>query len=239
MWQVENSGADEVSDVVLALSSGQAKRVAFMQVYFKEGKSKSAASFVPLAVTSVAEQAGVTLYSVTLPRALKKGEGVALETYVVLTHVLKPFPEEISQADVQLVLFHDNAYFLSPYPVKAQASMFKLSSFHVESFSRVEPTKVVDSEVRYGPYENVGPLASQPITLHFENNQPFAVATELVREIEISHWGNVYVTEYYRLAHMGARLTGSFSRFVHSNAATKWLLQTNRLPSEMQFTPSS
>ncbi len=33
--------------------------------------------------------------------------------------------------------------------------------------------------------------------LHFEHAQPFATVTELVREIEVSHWGNVYFEEHY------------------------------------------
>ena len=33
--------------------------------------------------------------------------------------------------------------------------------------------------------------------VHFENNSPFLHATRLVREVEVSHWGNVYVEEKY------------------------------------------
>lgn len=35
--------------------------------------------------------------------------------------------------------------------------------------------------------------------VHYENNWPFAAATELVREVQISHWGNVYFEESYSL----------------------------------------
>ncbi|KAF9596640.1 hypothetical protein IFM89_012763 [Coptis chinensis] len=41
---------------------------------------------------------------------------------------------------------------------------------------------------------------------------PFAVVQELLREVEISHWGSVQVTEHYKLVHAGARHKGIFSR---------------------------
>lgn len=42
--------------------------------------------------------------------------------------------------------------------------------------------------------------------LHYENNTPFAVATKLVKEVEISHWGNVYIEERYIIRHTGAKM---------------------------------
>ena len=54
------------------------------------------------------------------------------------------------------------------------------------------------------------------MVVHYEYNKPFAVAEKLVREIEISHWGNVQITEHYNLVHGGANLKGEFSRSVPS-----------------------
>jgi oligosaccharyltransferase complex subunit alpha (ribophorin I) len=34
-----------------------------------------------------------------------------------------------------------------------------------------------------------------------------------VREVEVSHWGNIAVEEVYELQHAGAKLKGGFSRF--------------------------
>lgn len=39
--------------------------------------------------------------------------------------------------------------------------------------------------------------------VHYENNHPFAHVTELEREIEVSHWGNVYFEERYSLVSWG------------------------------------
>ncbi|KAK8571203.1 hypothetical protein V6N13_103332 [Hibiscus sabdariffa] len=82
----------------------------------------------------------------------------------------------------------------------------------IESYTKLENTKVHGSEIKYGPYENLPAFSYSPVAVHFESNQPFVVAQELVREIEISHWGNVKVTEHYKLIHGGAQSKGEFSR---------------------------
>lgn len=38
--------------------------------------------------------------------------------------------------------------------------------------------------------------------MHYENTFAFATATSLVREMEISHWGNVYFREEYNLVRL-------------------------------------
>ncbi len=40
--------------------------------------------------------------------------------------------------------------------------------------------------------------------------------TTLVKEITVSHWGNIYVDEHYELRHAGAKHSGSFSRLKYS-----------------------
>lgn len=214
-WKLESTGTDPATELKLALSAAQAEKLAFMEVVMK-GKGKNAPIY-SLPLVGVSHEGSVALYTLALPKAYNSGEVLTFESYVALTHQLKPFPEEITQSEYQLVKYVDNAYILTPYPVKMQTSLFKLSSTRVISYSKVGSTKAIDSEVRYGPYESIEPLTTKPITLHFENNQPFAVVTELVREVEISHWGNVYVTENYKLANKGARLKGGFSRFEYQS----------------------
>lgn len=180
------------------------------------GKKKKKAH-VPLEVDSGSTADGpngTKFYSVNLVDPLKKGESVTLEILYVLTHSLEPFPVEISQSDSQLVYYRDSAIILSPYPIRKQETVFKMPSNRVESFTRVEPNDRSGTELRYGPYEDRAPYSYSPVLLHFENNNPFAVVEELVREIEISHWGNLQITEHYKLAHTGAKQKDGFSRSV-------------------------
>ena len=93
----------------------------------------------------------MTLYSIALNKALKPGESVSVEIYTVSTHALKPFPAEITQSDAQLVLYDDSAHVVSPYNIKVQMSLFKIPSTRIESYTKVEPIKLTNNELRYGP----------------------------------------------------------------------------------------
>ena len=53
----------------------------------------------------------------------------------------------------------------------------------------------------------------EDIVIHFENNAPFLSVANLLRHIEVSHWGNIAVEETLDVYHGGAKLKGSFSRF--------------------------
>lgn len=215
--QVENSGNDPVSEVLVAFPEHQEEHLAYLTASSREGKGKGKVSTSSLPVEVVHPQGmppALVFYSVSLHKGLVKGESSTLEVLAVFTHSLNPFPKEITQADFQLVVFQDSGYYLSPYEVKVQSLSVKLPDARIESYTRLENTKAVGSEIKYGPYENLPPFSYSPIVVHFEQNQPFAVAQQLVREIEISHWGNVQVTEHYKLIHGGARSKGEFSRFV-------------------------
>ena len=48
--------------------------------------------------------------------------------------------------------------------------------------------------------------AMQKARVHFENNSPFLVAERVEREIEISHWGNIAITDKIWVKHNGASL---------------------------------
>ncbi|XP_018860642.1 dolichyl-diphosphooligosaccharide--protein glycosyltransferase subunit 1A-like isoform X1 [Juglans regia] len=213
--KVENAGSDLVSEVLLAFPDDQAKHLAYLTATNNEGKGKAKSSSVSFPVDVVRPKGmppSLTFYSVSLPKGLGKGDSLTLDVLAVFAHALQPFPERISQADIQLVVFYETAHYLSPYAVKVQSLSVKLPDARIESFSKIENTKIHGSEIKYGPYENLPPFSYSPIAVHFEANQPFAIAQQLIREIEISHWGNVQVTEHYNLVHEGAQSKGEFSR---------------------------
>ncbi|KAL5557686.1 hypothetical protein UlMin_033897 [Ulmus minor] len=212
--KVENAGTNSVSEVLLAFPDSQVKHLAYLTVTSNEGKGKAKDSTpYPVEVVHPKDMPpALTFYSVSLPKGLGKGETITLDVLAVFTHALQPFPEKITQADIQLLVFQESAYYLSPYPVKVQSLIVKLPDARIESYTRLENTKIHGSEIKYGPYDNLSPFSYSSIVVHFESKQPFAVAQELVREIEISHWGNVQVTEHYNLNNGGAEIKGEFSR---------------------------
>lgn len=213
--KVENAGPAVVLEVLLTIPNYQAKNLAYLLASSYEGKGKTKGPTISLPVEVVHPKGmplDLTTYSISLSKGLEKGESLTLDVFAAFSHSLQPFPEEITQADIQLVLFQDSAFYLSPYQVTAQSLSVRLPSARVESYTKLQNTKLVESEIKYGPYENLPPFSYNSIVVHFENNRPFAVALELVREIEISHWGSVQINEHYNLIHGGARNKGGFSR---------------------------
>ncbi|XP_021746505.1 dolichyl-diphosphooligosaccharide--protein glycosyltransferase subunit 1A-like [Chenopodium quinoa] len=216
--KVENDGNEPISDFVVAFPDHQAKHLASLSAFHIEGKGKTKSRGASLPLKPVQSEGipqSLISYSVSLPKKLVKGESLSLEVFAVFAHILKPFPEKVSQGDFQLVVFQDSAYYLSPYAVKVQTLSVKLPDARIESYTKLENSKAQGSEIKYGPYENQPPFSYSPVVVHFEYNKPYAVAQKLVREIEISHWGNVQITEHYNLVHGGAILKGEFSRLDH------------------------
>jgi oligosaccharyltransferase complex subunit alpha (ribophorin I) len=215
--KVENVGSDVVSEVLVAFPELQAKNLAFLSAIIGDHKGQPIdfSTTLPIKATKPEEMPpALSFYSLSLPKGLAKENSLTLHVLAVFTRVLQPFPEQITQADAQLVVFQESAQYLSPYPVTAQSLIVKLpQGARIESYTKLDNTNAHGtSEIKYGPYENLPPFSYTPIVLHFESNHPFAVATELVREIEISHWGNVQITEHYNLVHAGAQSKGEFSR---------------------------
>jgi oligosaccharyltransferase complex subunit alpha (ribophorin I) len=212
--KVENTGKTSASEVLLSFPPTEADHLALVKAVAVVGKKKKKAypslDVKPTERTDAPN--GAKFFAISLINPLVHGETTTLEVLYMLTHSLEPFPAEISQSESQLVYYRDSAIVLSPYHVKKQTTFIKMPSVKVESFSRVEPTNRAGSELKYGPYEDRSPYSFSPIVVHFENNNPFAVVEELLREVEISHWGSIQVTEHYKLAHAGAKHKGVFSR---------------------------
>ncbi len=141
-------------------------------------------------------------YTVNMPSlAAKKSVTVVIET--VFVNAIKPFPESITQNEKQLVQFSGNVYFYSPYPSTTQSTIVKVPNDKIESFSKLSPTSSSDGEITYGPYSDVAPNSVGKLSVHFENNGPFLAVVELLRVIEVSHWGNVAVEEHVHIRHIG------------------------------------
>lgn len=212
--KVENTGTSPASELLLAFPPRQVDRLALVKAACTVGKKKKK-TYVPLEVkpTELPDAPNDTkLFSILLLNPLKTSETATVEVLLILTHCLEPFPAEISQSESQLVYYHDSAIILSPHYIKQQTTYIKTPSTKVESYTRVEPTNHAGTQIIYGPYADRPPYSFSPIIVHSENNSPFAVVEELVREVEISHWGSLQITEHYKLAHAGAHHKGVFSR---------------------------
>ncbi|KAJ4883919.1 Dolichyl-diphosphooligosaccharide--protein glycosyltransferase subunit 1A [Raphanus sativus] len=219
--KVVNSGSESVSEFTLTFPKFLGNNLAYLTVSHSEGKGKAKRSLANLSVEEANPKGmpdSVSFYTVALPKPLSKGDTLTLEVVAAFTNVLQPFPEKISQRDIHLVMLQESAQYLSPYAVESQSLSVKLPhNARIESYTKLENTKVQGSEIKYGPYKNLAQYSYAPIVVHFESKAAFAVAEKLVREIEVSHWGNVQVTEHYNLVHRGAQLKGEFSRLEYQD----------------------
>ncbi len=98
-------------------------------------------------------------FEVQLPSSLAPGAKLRVKVETVFSHVLKPFPSHITQAERQLVVFQGNHYLYSPYPTRSQTTRVRLASKNVESYTKLgNPTKS-DETVEYGPFKDVPPFS--------------------------------------------------------------------------------
>jgi len=202
---LENKGDSPVNEFLVGFQENEVKHLAFLEISDKADDE--------VKLTHAAAEAGSGLFKVSLLSPLTKDDSTSVIVEVVLTHFLKPYPAKIAQSEKQQILFTGNLYFYSPYLVKSQKTIVKLSSSTIESHTKHKPVSVSDNVITYGPYKDVSPLQSQELKVHYENNSPFLIVNDMLRWIEVSHWGNVAVEETYHMTHMGAQLKGHFSRY--------------------------
>jgi len=200
----KNTGSGSVATVDIPVVDSLAKHLSLFDAFETSG--------VHLKATSTKDN---TRHTVTLSSPLKAQSAVTIKVILVFTHTMTPFPVSIAQNEKQLVLYDlDYPTVLSAYPVEIQTTTVKLASTKIESKTDYPPTSVKGDTITYGPYKDVAPMTkSTPMKIHFENNRPFLTVTSLVKEFEVSHWGNVAVEETFEMQHDGARLKGTFSRY--------------------------
>jgi len=158
-----------------------------------------------------------TLYGVKLAKPAEKGSTFDLTVKLVFVHSMKPFPALIAVNEKQKVKYEDNVYVFTPYPSAQQKTVIKLASSSVESKTEKAPTNLQGDTLTYGPYNNVPASSYSQMTVHFEHPKNFLSMTQMTKEVEISHWGNVAEEITVQdLVHNGAGLKQPFSRYEYT-----------------------
>jgi len=107
---------------------------------------------------------------------------------------------------------YDSKYLLTPYSVRKQTTTYLLEKHRIVSYDEAEGFKVVEQGIRYGPYVETQPLAFELVRLTFTFEDPYLILAAANRQIEISHWGNIAIEEWFDLRNIGASLLGEYSR---------------------------
>jgi oligosaccharyltransferase complex subunit alpha (ribophorin I) len=87
--------------------------------------------------------------------------------------------------------------------------------FIIQLFSHYTPDPTADKKSRslkYGPYKDVDSFSFDEVLLHFRFHGPLPIFTEVKKTIEVSHWGNILVDEYYNIFNEAAGIRGEFGR---------------------------
>uniref|UniRef100_A0A6Q2X5S8 Dolichyl-diphosphooligosaccharide--protein glycosyltransferase subunit 1 n=1 Tax=Esox lucius TaxID=8010 RepID=A0A6Q2X5S8_ESOLU len=207
---LSNQGDSAVHSFILAVESDLAPHLAYIGASVKGDEEED--GMLELKQTAIQGQSG-EFYKVQLPSSLGAGAKLRVKVETVFSHVLRPFPTHITQAERQLVVFQGNHYLFSPYPTRSQTTRVRLASKTVETYTKLGNPSKSDDAIEYGPFRDVAPFSEDTMKVHYENNTPFLTISSITRTIEVSHWGNIAVEETIDLRHTGAFLKGPFSRY--------------------------
>ncbi|XP_054472873.1 dolichyl-diphosphooligosaccharide--protein glycosyltransferase subunit 1 [Anoplopoma fimbria] len=207
---LSNQGHSAVHSFILAVEPDLAPHLAYIGASVKGDEEEDGT--LELQQTTIQGQSGV-FYKVQLPSSLAAGAQLKTKVEMTLSHVLRPFPTHITQAERQLVVFQGNHYLYSPYPTRSQTTRVRLASKTVETYTKLGNPSKNDEIIEYGPFREVAPFSEDTMKIHYENNSPFLTISSIIRTIEVSHWGNIAVEETIDLRHTGAVLKGPFSRY--------------------------
>lgn len=205
---MQNTGKNAQKYFLFGLEKELREHVSFIGVQAIDGKT-----MLKIAVTNVPGHEDKLLWRVDFKDNLLPGKSTGVEVELILTNFLNPYPAVISQKEAQLIQYNGNLYFFSPYETLKQSTKVMLGTKNIENYTKVKPVSVSDTNLVYGPHSSVKPFSSEKLMVHYENNSPFLVVSNLERVIEVSHWGNIAVEETISLIHKGAVLKGSFSRY--------------------------
>jgi len=206
---LQNNGQGAVKTFLFSIDPSLKEKVSFIEATFGNNDK----TYLRVSETKVQSDLDKAFWKVELKSALAAGASTTVNVEVVLGGALQMFPAAITQKEKQLVKLTANLYAFLPYTVTTQSTTVQLASSNVESYTKVKPVSLSDTTVSYGPYSNTAPFTEAEMVIHGENNSPMLVVTRLERVIELSMWGNIAVEETIDVAHKGALLKGSFSRY--------------------------
>ena len=130
-------------------------------------------------------------------------------------------PKNIYIKEDQLELFVDTINLVSPYVVKSTYTYVILPS---EKTKLIKYTKLnmnqSGEKLIYSLTEELLPFSSKKLNIHYLNNKPLMVFNYARKTFQISHWGNIAVTEEYQIENIGAKLIGEFGRIDYDDGVT-------------------
>jgi len=215
---VRNYGSRAADKYLVSLPQSLDSNMALIEVRDGDKKRLSIARTASVDLSAAPDIDGAAAASnsvffvVDLPRALPADGGdsaQSLKVTVAYIHQLEPLPKKIKKSAKQFVVYEANKHFYSPYRTKRLGTKYSFASDKFKSYSK--PAEVDGKKITYGPFSDVAPFsASESVRFHFQFHSAYLTMTEVVRDLEVSHWGNVRIEESFLLHHDGAALKGPY-----------------------------
>ena len=127
-------------------------------------------------------------------------------------------PKNIYIKESQLELYLDTINLVSAYPVKSTTTTVVLPRENTKliKYTKTNSNKSGD-KIIYALTEEIQPFIAKKLYIHYENNKPLTVFNYATKTFQVSHWGNIAVTEEYQIENIGAKLIGEFGRIDYDN----------------------
>lgn len=213
--EVRNSMEEAAEKYYLALRRHEADRLSYALALFDSADETKFSEF-----QMVRQEEQHSLFQVEFPKALHSGESIRFQLRLAFVHPTEPLPRIVGQADPIYARYSGNAKFYSPFETKGVVkTTFELGTSEIKDFTpKISgvSSKQAQAVVYQFNSETSEPFdAGVPVSLHFRATKPFVTMKRMVKEFEVSHWGNVYIQEEYEIVNSAAEFTGSFSRLDH------------------------
>lgn len=105
------------------------------------------------------------------------------------------------QNDTQMLQFKGNVYFFSPYATSSLKTTYNCERDSLLTFT-FPPHSRKGNQLVY-KYSMIKPYSLENLSIVFENNEPILVVTDLLRTIDVSHFGKIFVEDGITLENKG------------------------------------
>jgi len=207
--EILNDGSNRETTYYFPIPNAKRVKLAFFKAVDEEGNELQVTEVDSIDLDE--EAASEFFYlSIQFYSPLHSDSLVQLTITLVFTHVLQLIPAEITQKENQYVIYEGNRFADSVYFTQRQHTKLNVASETIKSYTKDGHETLTGKKIKYGTYEDVPAFTVKSLMVHFRNNNPFLTMTEVVRDMEISMWGNVRVSEGYNIRHDGAKLVGAY-----------------------------
>lgn len=209
---LESKAKSTVSKYFHSMTKQNYEKLSNIRAYFKDDSDNL------LKVDFQEFHKDFAIMKVLVPRGIAPQTQVEIVIEEYFAQKMTPYPKRIGIFDQQLMLFTDNIHFISQYKTLKSETIIKFPNSEIESYTKPNDIyyDLKGKTLKYGPVFDLASFSLYEFQAHYQNPNPIPYFTKVVREIEVSHWGNIAVSDWYTLVNRGAEIKGEFSRFDYS-----------------------